>query len=81
MLYRKRHPTKGRRGGGVPSSFYENGNEHPDLGKKCADCVHLWNKFFIQIVVLRLSMTRNSRLFHCVALFLCAFDKISIDEP
>ena len=74
-------PTNGGGGGGVPYPFYENGNDYTDLGKKCADCIHLLNQFFIQIVVLRLSKTRNSKLFHCGFVFLSHFDKMSIEEP
>ena len=37
----------------------------PDFGKKGPDCVHLWVKFAIQKVYLRVSTIRNSKMFPC----------------
>ena len=37
--------------------------ENPDAGKKDPDCVHLWVKFSIQNVVLRVSGRKNSKIF------------------
>ena len=50
----------------------------PDFGKKSPDCVHLWIKFSIQNVVLRVSQRKNSQKV-CLQVFLSCFDKMFIE--
>ena len=45
--------------------------------KKCPDCVHLWVKFSIQNVVLKLSRRKNSNILPCGAFFLVFVTKSS----
>ena len=40
--------------------FFENRKKYPDFGKTGFDCVHLWVKFCIHNVVLRVSRKKNS---------------------
>ena len=49
--------------------------------KKGLDCVHLWVKFSIQNVVLRVSSGKNSKIFPCGATFSGVFDEIFIEVP
>ena len=54
----------GRGGGGKASpALFENRKKCPDFGKKGPDCVHLWVKFSIQNVVLRVSRRKNLKMF------------------
>ena len=47
-----------------------------DAVSKLKRSVHLWVKFFIQNVILRVSTRKKLHYFFCGALFSCAFDKI-----
>ena len=47
------------------------------LGKKCPDCVPLWNKF----VALRASRRNSSKLFPAESYFSWVFDKMFIEVP
>ena len=49
--------------------------ENPDAGKKDPDCVHLWVKFSIQNVVLRVSGRKNSKIFSWGDFFPCILTK------
>ena len=55
--------------GRLPGSFW-NQKKYPDFEKKGPACVHLWVKFFIQNIVLRVSRRTNSKMFPCWPLFL-----------
>ena len=68
-----------KQGGGHPCTFLKIKKKSTDFGKKGPDCVHLWVKFYIQNVVLRVSKKRNSKKFPCGTFFSCVFffDKIS----
>ena len=61
-----------KRGGGHPCTFLKI-KKSTDFGKKGPDCVHLWVKFYIQNVVLRVSKKRNSKKFPCGTFFSCVF--------
>ena len=41
------------------------------FGEKSPNCIHLWVKFSIQNVVLRISRRKNSKMFPCCFPFLC----------
>ena len=56
-----RRATKGERG-----DLFENRKKCPDFGKKGPDCDHLWVKFSIQNIVLRVSRRKNSKMFPCI---------------
>ena len=57
--------------GRPPLPYLKIENKYPDFGKKGpADCVHLWVKFSIQNVVLRVPWRKNSRMLCCGLLFL-----------
>ena len=58
-----------RRGEASPALFWK--------PKKCPDCVHLWVKFSIQNVVLKLSRRKNSNILPCGAFFLVFVTKSS----
>ena len=47
------------------------------LGKKCPDCVPLWNKF----VALRASRRNSPKLFPAESYFSWVFDKMFIEVP
>ena len=64
-----RHATRGESGGRPPLPFFENRRNCPDLGKKSHDCVHLWVKFSIENIILRVSRRKNSKKFPCGAFF------------
>ena len=53
----------------LPCSFW-NPKKCPDFGKNGPDCVHLWIKFTIYNVVLRVFRTKISKMFLCGASFL-----------
>ena len=46
--------------GNPPCVLFENQKKYPDFGKKIPDCVHLWVKFSIQNVALRVSRRKKS---------------------
>ena len=59
----------------TPTGVQLGGREGPHLRffenrKKCPDCDHLWVKFFIQNVVLRVLRRKDSRIFPCQDIFL-----------
>ena len=62
-----------REGEASPALFMKMENSIMIQERKCSDCVHLWNKFFIQIVVLRVSRTKTSKVFSCGVFFLVRF--------
>ena len=65
-------------GGGVgrhPLPFFENRKHWSDFGKKGPDCVHLWVKFSIQNVVLKVSRRKKSQIFPCGSFFLLFLTK------
>ena len=49
--------------------------------KKSFDCVHLFVKFSIQNVLLRVSSRRNSKIFSCGVFFSCVFEETFIEMP
>ena len=51
------------------------------LFKKGSDCVHLWVKFSIQNVVLRVSRRSKFQIVSLWGLFSGVFDKIYIEVP
>ena len=56
-------------------TLFENRKGCTDFGKKGPDCVHLWVKFPIQNLVLRVSRRKNSKMFPCGTSFF-VFDKM-----
>ena len=64
-----RHATQGRVGGGLPCRFSKIEEIALILEKKSHDCVHLWVKFSIENIVLRVSRRKNSKIFPCGAFF------------
>ena len=59
-------------GGGRPRlPFFENQKNCFDFG----DCAHLWVKFSIQNIVLRLPRREKSKTLPCGAYFSCVFEK------
>ena len=60
-------------------ALFENQKTCPDFGKKGPGCVHLWVKFSIQNVVLRISRRKISKMFPCGASFSCIFDEMFIE--
>ena len=69
--------TRGR----PPLPFFENRKKCSDLGKNGPDFVHLWVKFSIRNVVLRVSKRKNSKIFPCGAFFSCVFNEMFIKVP
>ena len=65
-------------GGRPPLPYFENRKKVPWFCKKCPDCVHLWVKFSIQNVILRMFRRKNSQIFPCVAFFSSVFDRMFI---
>ena len=59
-------------GGGGSLPFFKNRKKCHDFGKKSPDCVHLWVKVKLsnQIVALRVSRRKNSKMFPWGAFFL-----------
>ena len=70
-------------GGKVDASpaFFKKRKNCPDFWKEDLDCVHLWVKFSIQNVVLRVSRRKNSKMFPWRASFSGVFEEIFIEEP
>ena len=64
-----RHATRRRVGGGLPCRFSKIEEIALILEKKSHDCVHLWVKFSIENIVLRVSRRKNSKIFPCGAFF------------
>ena len=65
--------VSGRGNASSPFSFFENWKnwkKFPGFSKKGPDCVHLWVKFSIQNVLLRVSRRENSKMFPYRASFL-----------
>ena len=60
--------------GGLPALF-ENRKKCPGFGKKDPHCFHLWVKFSIQCVVLRVSWRKNSKMLHSGASFFVRLTK------
>ena len=58
-----------------PLPFFENRKKHPDFGKEGPDSVHLWVKYSIQNVVLRVSRRKNSKIFPAGPFFLVFLTK------
>ena len=50
----------GRREEASPALYWKSKKKCPNFGKKRPDCVHLWVKFSIQNVVLRVPRRKNS---------------------
>ena len=44
-------------------AHFENRKKGTDFGKKGPDCIHVWVKFSIQNKNLRVSRTKNSKIF------------------
>ena len=65
---------------GRPATI-ENRKKCPDFGTEDLDCVHLFVKFSIQNVVLRVSRRKNSEMFLCGACFSSVFDEMFIEVP
>ena len=64
------------RGRGEASpALFENRKKCPHFGKKDPDCIHLWVKFSIQNIVLRVSRRKNSQIFHAGPFFLVFLTK------
>ena len=67
-------------GGGLPFHFFENRKKNPDLGKKGPHCLHVWVKFSIQNVVLRVSRRKKAKKCYTAGpFFTCVFDEIFIN--
>ena len=68
-------------GGGrrFPLPFFDNRKNCHDFGKNGPDCTHLCVKFSIQNVVLRVSRTKNTKIFPCF--FSYVFDEMFIKVP
>ena len=62
-------------------ALFENRKKCPDFWKKSPDFVHLWVKFFIQNVALRVSRRKNSKMLSCRASFSGVFEEIFIEVP
>ena len=62
----------GKCGGASPSLFWKS-EKVPWFWKKSADCVHLWVKFPIQNVSLKVSRRKRYKMFLCWAIFSCDF--------
>ena len=70
--YKCRRATRGR-GGGLPCPFF--------FKKSAPDFIHLWVKFSIQGIVLRVSMRKNSQIFPVEPFFLVFVNEIFIKVP
>ena len=70
----------GRRGETSPALF-ENRKKPPGFRKKGTDCIHLWVKFSIQNVVLRVSTRKKLQNVSLWGLFFGVFDEILIQVP
>ena len=57
------------KGAGLPCPLLKIEKSAMILEKKAPDCVHLWVKFSIQTVVLRVFRSRNSKIFSCRAFY------------
>ena len=64
------------RAGGFPILFSENRKSCPDFGKKGANSVHLWVKYSIQNVNVRVSKRKNSKIFPAASFFLVLLTKL-----
>ena len=62
----------GGKRGGLPNPFWKS-KKVPWFWKKGPDCVHLWGKFFIENVVLRVSRRKNFKTFPCGTSISCVF--------
>ena len=62
--------TSHRERGEASSALFENRQKCPDFIKKGPDCVHLWVKFSIENVNLRVITSKISEMFSCELLFL-----------
>ena len=68
--------TKGREGGrGLPYPFLKI-SKMLWFWEKGPDCVHLWIKFSIQNVVLRVSRRKNSNMLPCRTFFSCFWQMV-----
>ena len=76
---RGREKGQGGGRGGSPALF-DNRKKCLDFGKKGPDCVHLWVKFCIQSILLRVYARKNSWIIRCGALF-CVFEEMFIKVP
>ena len=65
-------------GGGFPCPFLKIKKSAPNFRKKDPDCVHPYVKFTIQNVVLRVSKTKNFKIFPCGAFFSESFEEMFI---
>ena len=66
--------------GGLPCHFFENRKKNPGFGKKGPHCLHVWVKFSIQNVVLRVSRRKNAKkCYPAGPFFSCVFDEIFIN--
>ena len=74
-----KHASRRERGG-LPALFWKP-KKCPDFGKEGPDCTHLWVRFSIQNVVLRVSRRKHSKIFSCRASFSCVFDEMFIEVP
>ena len=74
-----RRTTRGR---GEPSpGLFENQKRCFDFWKNGPECVHLWVKFSIQNVALRVSRRKNSKMFPCGVFFLVLLMKCLFKCP
>ena len=74
-----RHATIGGERGRPPLPYFENRKKVPRFCKKCPDRDHLWVKFSIQNVILRISRIKNSNF--SLLFFSNVFDKMFIKVP
>ena len=75
LVIQSRRATGGGGVGRHPLPFFENRKHWSDFGKKGPDCVHLWVKFSIQNVVLKVSRRKKSQIFPCGSFFLLFLTK------
>ena len=61
--------------GEASTAVSENWKKCPGFRKKGPDCAHLWVKFSIQSVVLRVSRKKISKMLPCGVSFSCVFDE------
>ena len=83
LMYIQPHSQVHNLGGerSLPSTFFKIEKSDLILDKKGPSHVHLWVKFSIQSLVLRLFRRKNSKMFPCGAFFSCDFDEMFIEVP
>ena len=69
-----RHATIGGERGRPPLPYFENRKKVPRFCKKCPDRDHLWVKFSIQNVILRISRIKKLKFFP--AFFFCFWQNV-----